>query len=60
MNNISHKGGKYTKKTGLLNKEEDELEEGPWHRVQPQPSDKTSPERGREGRQLGSAFGSLS
>ncbi len=38
MNNISQKGG-YTKKTGPLNKEEDELEEGPWHRVQPQPSD---------------------
>lgn len=39
MSDVSRKGGKYTKKTARLNKEGEELEEGLWHRVHPQPSD---------------------
>lgn len=56
MNNISQKGGKYTKKTGPLSKEEDEFGEGPWHRERPQPSDegllKEAEREGRWGRLL--------
>lgn len=39
MSNISQKGGKYTKKSGPLKKEEDEFEEGPRHRARPSDED---------------------
>lgn len=42
----------------LLNEEDDELKEGPWHRAQHQPSDENLLKEA-EGRQLGSALGSL-
>ncbi len=60
MSNISQKGGEYTKKAGLMNKEEDESEEGPWHREQPQPGDenllKEAEREGSWGRLFGSFF----